>query len=176
MDETKKFGYIDITFDSESNRLLNQIIKDLGLVKDFTDAFHCTIAYSKRAFIFELPGEKTNSEKKDNKVSVKINETCKIKDFGNFKTDDGLNLHIVLDCLFCNSEFKRTKKAGASYDYTEYIPHVTLMYNCTLPGETEGIPLKYFSNTIKKYIGRKLNITKERKSELNKNWIEDTKK
>jgi len=173
----EKIGYVDVLFDSESNRLMNQIIKDLGLKKDFNDDFHCTISYSKKDFNFILPGEKLDNIKiKDNKVHVDINENCTIKGFGNFKTNEGLNLHIELDCPFCKSEFKRCVKAGAVYDYPEYIPHITLMYNCSLPGEDKGIPKEYFKNTLNKYIGKKIKIIKERKQKLNKNWVKESKK
>jgi len=171
-----KIGYIDVIFDSKSNRLLNQIIKNIGLIKDFNDEFHCTIAHSKKEFNFKLPGEELGKiEIKDEKIISNINETCIIKDFGNFETDNGLNLHVVLDCPFCKSEFKRSIKSGAIYDYNEYIPHITLMYNCSLPGEDKGIPKKYFKNNLEKYIGKKLTIIQERKQKLNNNWIKDSK-
>jgi 2'-5' RNA ligase len=174
-----KIGYVDVLFSSESNRLLNNIIKDLGLQKDFNDDFHCTIAYSTKEFDFKLPNESqakiTKNNKEKNIVHVPIKETCTIKDFGNFKTPEGLNLHVVLECDFCKSEFNRTKKAGAVYDYPEYTAHVTLMYNCSLPGETKGIPKKYFKNNLKKYIGKKLTLVKERKQKLNTNWVQDSK-
>jgi 2'-5' RNA ligase len=177
MKATDKIGYVDVIFDSESNRLLNQIIKDLGLIKDFNDNFHCTIAHSTKDFDFKLLGEDKNKVKiKDNKIIVKIKEKCTIKGFGNFKTNEGLNFHVVLDCPFCKSEFKRSLKSGAMYKYDNYIPHITLMYNCTLPGEDKSIPKKYFKNTLIKYIGKKLTIIQERKQKLNKNWVEDSKK
>jgi 2'-5' RNA ligase len=173
----EKIGYVDVIFSHESNMLLNQIIKDLGLKKDFKDNFHCTIAYSKKDFNFKLPGEKLGNVKiRDLKAISTISETCTIKDFGNFKTDDGLNLHVVLDCKYCKSEFKRCIKAGAIYDYDKYVPHITLLYNCTLPGEDKAIPKKYFKNTLNKYIGKKLTIVRERKQKLNKNWVEESKK
>jgi len=172
----KPIGYVGVMFSSESNRLLNQILKDLGLQKDFNDNFHCTIAYSKKNFKFKLPNENENTVKiKDDQIMVPVKEQCSIKGFGNFKTNEGLNLHIELNCLFCKSEFNRCIKSGAVYDYNKYIPHITLMYNCALPGEDKGIPMKYFKNTLDKYIGKKLTIVREYKQVLNKDWLKDAK-
>jgi len=172
----KPIGYVGVTFSTESVKLLNQLIKDLGLQKDFKDDFHCTIAYSEKDFEFKLQNESESTVKiKDNKIIVPVKEYGTIKSFGNFKTDEGLNLHVALDSTFCKSEFKRCMKSGAVYDYDKYIPHITLMYNCTLPGEDKGIPIKYFKNTLDKYIGKKLTIVREYKQPLKKNWLKEAK-
>jgi len=44
----KSGTYYDIVFNSASNKKLDNIIKELGLTKDFNDAYHCTLTYSKK--------------------------------------------------------------------------------------------------------------------------------
>jgi len=152
-----KIGYVDIKFNKRSEDLLDKIIEDIGLKKDFKDEYHCTIAHSKKPFDIDL--------------RANIKENCTIKGFGNFNTDNGLNLHVELDCLFCQSEFKRCIKNGAFYDHPKYIPHITLLYNCEKNGTK--LKVKDLKRKLDKYIGLTLDIISESKSKLNKNWLKD---
>jgi len=162
--------YMDVVFGSSTNKLFDKIIKEFGLEKDFKDDYHCTIIYSKKY----LPYLKTSKGDKqvEAKANSKINKLVKIKDFGHFKTPEGKNLHIVLDCPYCKTEFARTIKAGATTDYPEYVAHVTLMYNC----KDFDLDFKKNKDLTKKFIGQKVEIVEERISPLNTNWVEDSKK
>lgn len=151
--------YMAVKFCQESNNKLIEIIKSFGLEKDFNDEFHCTITYSKK----ELVGFKTCL----GESTSKLKNFVKIKGFGHFDTDSGKNLHIILECPFCEIEFARAKAAGATFDYDKYTAHVTLMYNCK--------DFTY-SNQGDKFIGNKLIINEEYVETLNENWIDDNKK
>jgi len=170
----KSGTYYDIVFNSASNKKLDNIIKELGLTKDFNDAYHCTLTYSKKRKttlktsigIVQTKG----GDYKDFNAKNELNILVKIKSFGHFDTNDGKNLHIVLDCSWCEKQHNRSIKAGCTFDYDTYTPHVTLMYDCGdfLLDDNEDL--------WKKFIGEKLYIVEERISPLNDNWVEDSKK
>lgn len=159
--------YSDIIFSSESNKKFDKIIKSFGLEKDFTDAYHCTLTYSKKKLPF-LKTSKGEKQDKDGNCSSKISKLIKIKDFGHFDTDEGKNLHVVLECPWCEAQFNRAIKAGATTDYPNYTAHVTLMYDC---GD-----FTYREELGKEFIGETIEIVEERISPLNENWVEDSKK
>ena len=157
--------YYDCTFSDLSNKKIDNILKELGLKKDFKDDYHCTLIYSKKY----IPHFKTSKNDKQvhGEVKSKVNYLVKIKDFGFFNTEDGKNLHIVLDCDVCKKQFDKAIKEGASYDYPEYVAHSTLMYNC----KDFILPEKIAA----KYIGTRLEVQEERISVLNENWLDKGK-
>ncbi len=167
--KTPSGTFMDVIFSSSTNKMFDEILKTIDLKKDFTDDYHCTITYSKKL----LPNLKTSKgvRQKNYEAKSKINKLVKIKEFGHFKTDEGHNLHIVLNCPYCEEEFRRAIKSGATTDYPEYIAHVTLMYDC---GKFD-LNVKKNNDILSKFIGQKVLITEERISPLNENWVQDTK-
>ncbi len=158
--------YVDVLFDKEGTILLNKIIKDFGLTKDFTDAYHCTIAYSKKP-IPKFQTSEGDTQDDSGNAKSSINKTATIKGFGHFNTPEGKNLHVEWDAPYCKAEAQRALDEGGTTDYPEYKAHSTLMYNCkdfTIP-----------KDIAKKYIGKTVNITHERIQPLNENWVEDKK-
>lgn len=172
--ETKNGTYYDIIFDAKSNKKLEDITKALGLEKDFNDDYHCTLTYSKKrkTTLKTSKGvvQTKGGDYKDFNAKNKLNLLTKIKEFGHFDTKDGKNLHIVLDCSWCEKQHNRSIKAGCTFDYDKYTPHVTLMYNCG------DFNLDDNEDKWKKFIGTTLYIVEERISPLNDNWVEDSKK
>ena len=156
--------YADIIFSKESNKKLNDIIKSFGLEKDFTDEYHCTLTYSKKKLPY-LKTSKGDKQDKTGNVKSKLSKLIKIKDFGHFDTDQGKNLHVILECPWCEAQFNRAIKSGATTDYPEYTAHITLMYNCK--------DFTYSEEFGKKFIGDTLEIIEERISPLNEDWVED---
>jgi len=142
-----KGTYIAVNFSKISEKLLDDILKKLSLKKDFDDKYHCTLVYSRK----ELPYFK---------IKNNINKIVKIKEFNHFDTKEGKNLHIVLDCDFCKKEFHRAKTQGATFDYDNYTPHVTLMYDC------KDFDVKDNKEELEEFIGKELNIITEYKEEL----------
>jgi len=163
--------YSDVIFSKESNKKIDTFLKSIGLKKDFTDNYHCTLTYSKK----ELPRLKTSKGDKQIKgeVKTKVSKLIGIRGLGHFSTDEGKNLHLVLDCKFCEQQSLRHTKAGATSDYPEYTAHVTLMYNC------KDFSLDDLENDIETKIDnfkkQKLEIIEERISKLNESWVEDKK-
>jgi len=161
--------YSDIIFSKASNKKLDDIIKYIGFdKKDFNDDYHCTIVYSRK----KLNWFKTSNGSKQDKngeVKSKISKLVKIKSFGHFDTEDGKNLHVVIDCPLCESQFKKAEKAGMEFDYPKYTPHVTLLYDCTKDRKNFDIS----QIDMSKYIGEKLEVVEERITKLNKDWLKD---
>jgi hypothetical protein len=162
--------YADIIFSKESNKKLDSIIKSFGLKKDFTDAYHCTLTYSSKPVPFLKTSKGTKQV--DGKAEDTISKLIKIKGFGHFDTDEGKNLHVVLECPWCETQFQRAIKSGATTDYPNYTAHVTLMYNC------KGFDLDFKKNKdlTKPFIGNTIEIIQERISPLNEDWVEDSLK
>lgn len=158
--------YMDIIFSKESNKKFDSILKDFGLEKDFNDKYHCTLIYSKKVVPFLKTSKGTKQEK--NKAGNKLTKLISIKGFGHFDTNDGKNLHVILECSWCEAQHKRAIKAGAITDYPEYVAHVTLMYNCK--------DFKIDDKKFLKYVGEKIEIIEERITPLNENWVDDSKK
>ena len=150
----KKPTYSDFKFCKKSEKKLLNILKHFGLSKDFKDDFHCTIVYSKAPIDFS----------KHEKIMDRL---VKIKNFGHFDTPDGKNLHVELECQVCEKEHALALKAGASYDYDKYVPHITLCYDCK--------DFDYVDQG-KDFIGETLRIIKQDVSPLNEDWLEDNKK
>lgn len=162
-----KGTYVDVIFDKEGNDKLDKIIKAFGLEKDFKDAYHCTIAYSKKP----IPKFKTitgDAQDSTGNAKSKISKTMTIKGFGHFDTPEGKNLHVEWDSPFCKAEAQRALDEGGTTDYPEYKAHSTLMYNC---GD-----FKLDKEIYKEFIGCEINIIQERIQPLNEDWVEDSKK
>ena len=168
--------YVDVKYTQEAENEINKIIKDLGLKKDFNDNFHITITYSKEFFnpIFPFSDLNKDFTKDSNKYYLLLSEEVyvTIKSFGHFDTPEGKNLHVVLDCDFCKKVHDKHIKAGAKYDFDKYIAHSTLLYNCKDFDvfEKSGV----LKDSLKKYIGKKLQLKSIDISPLNENWVEDS--
>jgi len=160
--------YVAVDYSPASVKFLDDIIKLLGLKKDFKDSYHTTIAYSTTEFVF-YP-KTCMSRRKKRKWVPADKKIIKIKSIGHFKTPEGKNLHIELDAPFLESEHKRTLQAGAKYDFDKYIPHITLMYNCG-KFDVKDLP----QETLDKIIGKPLVMKDEYVEKLNLNWNEDNK-
>ena len=163
--------YSDVIFSKASVKKIDEMLKDLNLKKDFNDDFHCTLIYSKKPLPFYKTSKGTKQHLRKHEAKDKISKLVKIKEFGHFDTPEGKNLHMVLDCYWCEQQFARAIRDGAKYDYDKYIPHVTLMYDCTVDN-------KYFDikdKDTKKYIGMSLELVEERITPLNEKWVEDSK-
>ena len=175
MAEKKQEGtYYDCIFSPASNKKIDSIIKAMGLTKDFNDAYHCTLTYSKVKRIHLKTSKGLKQHKggayKDYNVENKVNILAKIKSFGHFETPEGRNLHLVLDCDWCEKQHQRSIKEGCTFDYDKYTPHVSLMYNCG------DFKLDENEDLWKPFIGETIHIVKERISPLNFDWVEDSKK
>ena len=166
-----KGTYSDVIFTEESNKKLDGILEYLGLTKDFNDDYHCTLVYSKKYLPFLKTHKGDKQDKTNNVKTPVIGKIAKIKKFGHFDTEDGKNLHVVLDCDFCHKRFNNAKASGATYDYDEYIAHITLMYDCQK--DIKNFDISQYD--VDEFIGETLAIKEERISPLNLDCVKDKK-
>ena len=148
----KKEGtYVGLNLSKESIKLLKKFQESLGIEESFP--FHITLVYSRK---------KINMD-----IKKHVNKVIRASHFHIFdNTDDGGDRALVIkfDCPYCQSRFNYAKTAlGATWDYPDYEPHITLSYNW------EGdIPDNILLNDFK------INIESEYTEPLNLEWS-DTK-
>lgn len=85
---------------------------------------HTTIVYS-RKMVDLFPGSD-------------LNESAAIVDVEKWDTKYGSTVVGVLDSEYLHSRFKDAMDAGATYDYDDYKPHVTLSYSSEI-GDISGV-------------------------------------
>ena len=113
--EKSKGTYAAVRYSDESIKKLEKVVKELP---NPNYDFHTTLLYSRKY----LPNYKPLG---------KIQETATVNGFKIFDTQDEKRaLVLTLDCPFLvNRHNELMKEHGATYDYDEYIPHITLSYD-----------------------------------------------
>ena len=92
-------------------------------IKDFNDEYHTTLCYSKKPVLID----KYFLEKRDFDIKPVI---AKVNWWTIFESETyGKSFVLKLDCEDCFRKFEEFIEMGASYDYDEYIPHLTLCYD-----------------------------------------------
>ncbi|QHB48307.1 RNA ligase [Acinetobacter phage vB_AbaM_Kimel] len=133
LSEVGKGTYAAINFADETLDLLQEIQKSLDLYKPVPrDKLHCTIAYSRVKIPYQpqLIGEQ-------------IGVTDKLKVFDT-KTGERA-LVILIDSDYLHERFKYAMALGATYDFPDYQPHVTLSYDI---GQRELPKVGFIGNPI----------------------------
>ena len=160
--------YMAIDYHPWSEKTIELIVKDLGIVPDNGPQaqrtndykYHTTICYmdfkkhhlnqkeiEKLVKFTNINGSTIFEEIKPRRPKIQI--PIKIIGFGFFNTPTGRNLHLKVKSNFLTSEFNRSKKFGIKYDYRNYTPHITLKNNVPddfiIPKEIEK---KYINTTL----------------------------
>jgi len=114
--------YVAVKVDKNTEELLNQKLEKLGIAKDFDDEFHCTLIYSRKEVLID---KDILNERPFDLFSAKV------KGYTIFESEVyGKSFVLKLDCEKCIEMHKKfMNEYDASFDYEEYIPHVTLVYN-----------------------------------------------
>jgi len=73
----------------------------------------------------------------------------------------------ALDSDYLRDKHQTTLDHGATYDFPEYIPHVTLSYNVG-----DDLSEENLDKLTNKYGGTVLKISKEYMQDLDPNWVE----
>lgn len=151
--------YIGMHFTPETQKHLKDIVDNESLPKPTPpEKLHSTIAYSK------------DNPISDYTVDGKLEEPieCEIDSFDIFPSQDGTNCLVVkLKAPDLINKHNITRKLGASYDYDEYIPHVTLSY------DAGDISSERLEDLNKKYRGTKIYADEEYDEPLKNNWAKD---
>lgn len=152
--------YIGMHFTPETKEHLQRIIHDEALPHPTPpEKLHTTITYSKDNAVPEY------------NVAGKLDEPieAEIDSFDIFPTNDGNNCLVAkLACAEFEKRHNLTRQMGASYDYEQYIPHITLSYNV---GDISNEKLEQLN---KKYRGTRVYADEEYDEPLIDNWAKDT--
>lgn len=144
-----KGTYAGLRFSEESK---DKIMKLCEFVPNSIsrDDIHCTLLYSRK----HLPNYIAKGS---------INETAKVNGYKIFETQDGSRaLVLTLESDFIINRFNELMKThDATYDYDEYIPHITISYDI---GDF-GIDSLNFNES--------LDIIEEYKKDLKLDWGKD---
>jgi len=151
--------YVGVRFTSQSKANVEKLLDELKVPNPVKGArIHATIVYSR----------KTMDESFTPAGKYKTPLKATVTGFKTFKTQEGHNaLVLQLDCPEMVKRHKQlVKEYGATHDYDEYIPHITLSYN------SEDFDSK--NKEIPNYI-KTLYIEEEYKQPLVLDWIKDKK-
>lgn len=148
--------YIGLHFDDETKNSVQRIVHDEAIPNSVrTDKLHTTITYSRENPV------------KDYSVNGEFDEPicAEIESFDIFPSQNGKNCLVAkLNCPECISKHEKTRELGASYDYDEYIPHLTLSYDV---GDMSADKLEELT---KKYKGTKLYANEEYDEPIDDEW------
>lgn len=111
--------YMCAKFDQASCAALAKVQKLLGVENPVSaEKLHTTIVYSRKTVdLFPASG---------------ISEPAKLVDVEKWDTKYGSTIVGVLESDYLHSRFDDAMDAGATYDYDDYKPHVTLAYDSSI--------------------------------------------
>lgn len=151
--------YIGMHFSPETREQLKRIIHDEGLPHATpSDKLHTTITYSK------------DNAVSDYKAAGELDEPieAEIDEFDIFPSAEGKKCLVAkLNCPEFVRRHNLTREMGASYDYDEYYPHITLSYDV---GDFSADKLQQLN---KKYAGTKIYANEEYDEPIQNNWAKD---
>jgi len=151
--------YIGLHFNPESKDLIKRIANDETIPNAVPpEKLHTTITYSK------------DNDVKDYSVDGQLQKPicAKIDSFDVFPSQEGKNCLVAkLDCPDCIDKHNKTRELGASYDYDDYIPHITLSY------DAGDVDMDKLENLTKKYRGMEIYADEEYDEPLKNNWAKD---
>lgn len=151
--------YIGMNFTPEAKEVLKRIVHDEGIPNSTpAEKMHTTLTYSK------------GSSVPDYEVEGKLEEPveAEIDSFDVFPSDEGNNCLVAkLKCDEFHNRHKKAREMGATYDYDEYIPHVTLSYDA---GDISSDKLNSWT---KKYRGTRIYADEEYDQPIKDNWAKD---
>ena len=106
--------YVAVKFSDISNQKLFELAKSLGFESEVHD-FHATVAFSRVSF--------------DYPIVQAISQTAKFKQYRKFG-EYGEALVLELDCPFLEELHAKimADNPQATYDFADYVPHVSLTY------------------------------------------------
>jgi hypothetical protein len=114
--EEKEDGlYVAAYFDEKTNDKLYDLYKDFDVgIKTPKSSLHCTIVYSKEPVDFES-------------IVYEEEQIATFKEYLLWDTQDGKTLVMVINADYLKQRHSEAEKLGASYDFDEYTPHITLL-------------------------------------------------
>jgi len=142
--------YVCAKFSQSSCEALKRVQEALGMTNPVVaEKLHTTIVYSRKTI--DLP------------PVINLNETASLIGFEKWDTKYGSTVVGILKSDYLHDRFNEAMANGATYDYDDYKPHVTLSYdsgitefnlkdNLTLPVELNIVGEHYESLDLDKQI------------------------
>ena len=151
--------YVGMHFTPDTQDLLKKIVHDEKLPNSVPlHKIHTTITYSKDN---SVPDYKCDGELEE-PIEAEIDS------FDLFPTAEGNKCLVAkLNCPEFHRRHSMMRDLGASYDYDEYIPHITLSYNAG------DFPSDKLETLNKKYKGTKVYANEEYDEPIKTNWAKD---
>lgn len=110
--------YVAANYDTATRKAISRYCKDNNIPNPVNEAsLHTTIVYSKDPIEFEV----------NHTVNSVISRTGTFIDC--WRTSEGQCLVLRLFSTYLHDRFNESIRAGASYDYPDYKPHITLSYD-----------------------------------------------
>jgi hypothetical protein len=112
--------YVKFVFNEDTNNKLKKL-QDILKLDNKHDDFHITLVYNQ---------DKINFDNNTN-----INEVIKASHLEIFKNKENKNCLVLIinNNDYINSRFQYSLELGATWDYPDYTPHITLSYD--IPNE-----------------------------------------
>lgn len=118
MEEQKDPLYVDVRPDEATKRALAALQKSANIPNPYSvDKMHCTLLHSKKACDKPFVNKKSTYQ-------------ASFKSYDFFENDGKQCLVLKLDSPDLEARHKRLmKETGGSYDFPQYLPHITLSYD-----------------------------------------------
>lgn len=134
----RKISYVEASVDQNSYLMIKEICKQKGIEVTVND-MHCTLLYSTYR-----PGFQVNNRK--------YPISAKVTGMELFANKEGIKnvLVVTIECPLLVERHKQLMRVkGATYDFPEFKPHITIAYNCNNPPlifpEANQFPILYFT-------------------------------
>jgi hypothetical protein len=134
--------YVSVNLSKENSKELDEWVSNQKITNPIdSKEYHTTVVYSRKG----IPEAKSHD--------MKLPIEASLKEWKLFDTQGGTKcLVAILDSKELQKHHLEYKtKFGATHDYPDYHPHVTVSYNFTgdLPTEKPSLNLKFDSKTFK---------------------------
>jgi len=148
--------YIGVRFTPETKKKIAEIVKSEKIPNPLPPKeYHATVVYSRLSPVknFKVKGNFKNPVE------------GVITGFKIFESEGGKRcLVATIDCEYLKSRHKLARKLGASHDYDQYIPHITLSYDVG-----DSLTASDLEKLTKKYKGTKIQLASEYEEPLDPN-------
>jgi len=152
-------SYVGVRFTPDTIEAVRKIIDGEGIPNPTpSEDYHSTVAYSKTP----IPDYKPDGD-------LEQAQDASINGFKIFKTAEGGKCLVAsLDSDYLHQKHQQTMDQGASYDFDEYIPHVTLSYDVGADWDEANL-----DKLTKKYKGTPVQISQEYMSPLDQDFVKN---
>lgn len=155
--ETEKGTYAGYRISQDDDDTIISLLKEIGVPNPIDKSdLHLTLLYSRKYLDNYEPSSKTDIWAYPSKFHI-------------FKGQDGKNILVLM--LDCNECIKRHKylmqQHDATYDFPEYIPHLTLSYDI---GDWFDADVSNINKEFKDKLPKEIHINSEYMENLELEW------